>query len=202
MTLLDSPTVAFYGTRRGLARDATKIKETVREVGESDLFILGPKVRAFEQALAARVGASHVVATSSGTMALRLAVQALGIRPGDEVIVPAYGFHSTASAVKHLGGTPVLVDSKPAHGTSTSRRPGRRSAGAPSESSPCTRSPRWSTWSRSTTSRPVTRCGCLRTAPSQSLRRANRAAPDAGETSACTRCTPSSHSAVSVTPRR
>jgi perosamine synthetase len=73
----------------------------------------GPRVAAFEAAFAARVGAAHAVAVSSGTAALHLALVAAGVGPGDEVLVPTLSFIATANAVRHAGATPVLVDVDP-----------------------------------------------------------------------------------------
>ncbi len=70
----------------------------------------GPKVRAFEEQFAAHVGAEHAVAVSSCTAALHLALEAVGVRPGDRVVVPTLTFASTAEVVIHLGATPVLAD--------------------------------------------------------------------------------------------
>jgi perosamine synthetase len=74
---------------------------------------MGPKVRAFEEALAAYLGIRHAVAVSSGTAALDIALGALGVGPGDEVIVPTFTYVATAHAVMHQGATPVLVDVDP-----------------------------------------------------------------------------------------
>ncbi len=76
-------------------------------------FILGPETRAFEQAFAAYCGVAHGVGVGSGTDALLLALRALGLRPGDEVLVPAMTFVATAATVLHAGGTPVFVDVRP-----------------------------------------------------------------------------------------
>jgi perosamine synthetase len=73
----------------------------------------GPYVQRFEQAFAEFCEASHAVATSNGTTALHLALAALGVGPGDEVIVPTLTFVATANAVRYVGGTPVFVDSEP-----------------------------------------------------------------------------------------
>jgi len=82
----------------------------VAEVVASGQLTMGPRVPAFETALAEAVGTAHAVALSSGTAALHLAMLALGIGPGDEVIVPAYTFPATANAVELCGGRAVLVD--------------------------------------------------------------------------------------------
>ena len=74
---------------------------------------MGPKVGEFERALAAACGTADAVVVSSGTAALHLAMMALGIGPGDEVIVPAYTFPATANAVELCGGRAVLVDVDP-----------------------------------------------------------------------------------------
>ena len=73
----------------------------------------GPRVKAFEEAFAARVGAAHAVATTSCTTALALALHAVGVGPGDEVIVPSHSFIATANAVWHCGGEPVFADIDP-----------------------------------------------------------------------------------------
>ena len=84
------------------------------EVVASGQLTMGPQVDAFEAALADAVGTAHAVVLSSGTAALHLAVLALGIGPGDEVIVPAYTFPATANAVELSGARAVLVDVDPA----------------------------------------------------------------------------------------
>jgi dTDP-4-amino-4,6-dideoxygalactose transaminase len=76
----------------------------------------GPKVQRFERMLEEYLGVAHVRCVSSGTAALILGMQVLGVGPGDEVIVPAMTFVASANAVEHRGATPVLVDSDPATG--------------------------------------------------------------------------------------
>ena len=83
------------------------------EVLASGFLTMGPKVQEFEAALARACHTEHAVAVSSGTAALHLAVLALGIGEGDEVIVPAYTFPATANAVALTGARPVLVDVDP-----------------------------------------------------------------------------------------
>jgi len=85
----------------------------VADVLRSDWLTTGPKVAEFEQALCNITGATETVAVSSGTAALDAAVFALGIGPGDEVIVPPMTFAATANAVLHLGATPVFADVDP-----------------------------------------------------------------------------------------
>jgi len=86
----------------------------VRAVLESGALTMGPKVDELEQLVASACGVEHAVAVANGTAALHLAVLALGIGPGDEVIVPAYTFPATANVVRLAGATPVLVDVDPA----------------------------------------------------------------------------------------
>jgi len=85
----------------------------VAEVIESGQLTMGPKVAEFEAGLAAACEVEHAVAVSSGTAALHLAILAVGIGPGDEVIVPAYTFPATANVVALSGARPVLVDVDP-----------------------------------------------------------------------------------------
>ncbi|MFI9002046.1 aminotransferase class I/II-fold pyridoxal phosphate-dependent enzyme [Streptomyces sp. NPDC053541] len=79
----------------------------------------GPRVAAFERAFAERVGAAHGVAVSSCTTALHLALVALGLGPGDEVIVPSLSFIATANAVRYVGAEPVFADVELATGNLT-----------------------------------------------------------------------------------
>jgi dTDP-4-amino-4,6-dideoxygalactose transaminase len=85
----------------------------VAEVLATGRLTMGPKVAEFEDALARACEVEHAVALSSGTAALHLAVLALGIGPGDEVLVPAYTFPATANVVVLAGARPVLVDVDP-----------------------------------------------------------------------------------------
>lgn len=84
--------------------------DAVRAVLESGWLTTGERVHEFERAFASAVGAKHAVALNSGTAALHLALESIDLRPGDEVIVPAYTFTATAEVVLYFGATPVLVD--------------------------------------------------------------------------------------------
>jgi perosamine synthetase len=83
---------------------------------ESGWVAQGPRVAEFERAFAERVGAPYAVATSSCTTALHLALYALGVGPGDEVIVPSLSFIATANSVWQCGATPVFADVEPGTG--------------------------------------------------------------------------------------
>ncbi|MCA9670132.1 MAG: DegT/DnrJ/EryC1/StrS family aminotransferase [Myxococcales bacterium] len=84
--------------------------EAVRRVLESGWITQGPEVAAFERDFAAAVGAPHACAVSSGTAALHLALLAVGVSAGDEVVVPSHSFIASANAVRYCGAVPVLVD--------------------------------------------------------------------------------------------
>jgi perosamine synthetase len=97
-------------TRPHLAGDE---QAAVAEAIASGWISQGPRVRAFEEAFAARVGAADAVATTSCTTALSLALHVSGVGPGDEVIVPSLSFIATANAVWHCGAQPVFADIDP-----------------------------------------------------------------------------------------
>ncbi|BCJ42950.1 aminotransferase DegT [Actinoplanes ianthinogenes] len=79
----------------------------------SGLVVQGPEVAAFEEEFSALVAGRHCVAVNSGTSALYLTLLALGLKPGDEVIVPSFSFAATANAVRLAGATPVFADIEP-----------------------------------------------------------------------------------------
>ena len=88
-------------------------EQAVLEVLRSGWVAQGPRAEAFERGVANTVGAREAVAVSSGTAALFLALHALGVGPGDEVVVPSLSFIASANAVSHCGATPVFVDVDP-----------------------------------------------------------------------------------------
>jgi dTDP-4-amino-4,6-dideoxygalactose transaminase len=90
-----------------------EIVERMREVLESGTFILGPNVTAFEDEAAAYLGVPRTVSVANGTDALVLALDAMEIGPGDEVICPSFTFYATAEAIARRGATPVFADIDP-----------------------------------------------------------------------------------------
>src|SRR5262249_33489557 len=90
------------------------ILEAISRVLASGQVILGPEVKAFEDEMAAYLGAGHAIACGSGTDAITLALLALDIGPGDEVILPPFTFFATAGCVSRLGPRPGFADIDPA----------------------------------------------------------------------------------------
>jgi dTDP-4-amino-4,6-dideoxygalactose transaminase len=91
-----------------------EILERVREVLDSGRFILGPNVQAFEHEAAEYLGVPRTVGVANGTDALVLALDAMGVGPGDEVICPAFTFYATAESIARRGANPVFAEIDPA----------------------------------------------------------------------------------------
>jgi dTDP-4-amino-4,6-dideoxygalactose transaminase len=106
--------VPFIDLRRQYAAIGTEIDQAVGRVLAGGQYILGPEVEALERELAGYCGATHGIGVASGTDALRLALEVVGVGQGDEVIVPAFTFVATAEVGTHLGATPVFADIDPA----------------------------------------------------------------------------------------
>ncbi len=102
--------VPFVDLRAQFAALRGEIVPRVQRVMEDASFILGPDVGRFEENFARHVGVRHCVGVESGTAALQLALQALGIGPDDQVIIPANTYIASAIAVSAIGAEPVLVE--------------------------------------------------------------------------------------------
>lgn len=111
--------VPLFATREALASLIDEVAARQRAVLESGRYVLGPEVEAFEREFAAFTGVRHCVGVANGTEALTIALRALGVGAGDEVVVPALTFYATAEAVVNAGAVPVFCDVDPATLTMT-----------------------------------------------------------------------------------
>jgi UDP-2-acetamido-2-deoxy-ribo-hexuluronate aminotransferase len=100
----------FIDLKAQYAAIKTDIDAAIQRVLDHGQYIMGPEVAELERQLAARVGVKHAVTVSSGTEALLIALMALDVKPGDEVITTPFTFAATAEVVVLLGATPVFVD--------------------------------------------------------------------------------------------
>ncbi len=103
----------LFDTATPLAPLREEIRARVGDVLDGGRFILGPEVAAFEADFAAAAGCAHAVGVANGTEALTIALRALGVGPGDEVVVPSFTFYASAEAIPPTGATPVFCDVDP-----------------------------------------------------------------------------------------
>jgi dTDP-3-amino-3,4,6-trideoxy-alpha-D-glucose transaminase len=90
-----------------------RLTEAIDRVARSGRYILGPEVEAFEAEFADYLGVGHCIGVANGTDALTIALRALGVGPGDEVVMPSFTFYATAEAAIVTGATPVFCDIDP-----------------------------------------------------------------------------------------
>src|SRR3954447_3302316 len=90
-----------------------RLAEALERVARSGRYILGPEVEAFEEEFAGYLGVRHCVGVANGTDALTIALKAVGVGPGDEVVLPSFTFYATAEAALVLGAQPVYCDIDP-----------------------------------------------------------------------------------------
>lgn len=108
-----SDSIPLVDVRAQYAPLVPELQERFAATLASGRFILGPEVEAFEREAAAFLGVPHAIGVANGTDALVLALEALGIGRGDEVVCPAFTFYATAEAIARVGATPVFADIDP-----------------------------------------------------------------------------------------
>src|SRR3954453_15450783 len=105
--------VPLFDTSGPLAAVDSEIRAKVSAVLDKGVYVLGEEVRSFEAELAAYVGVPHAMGVANGTDAIVLGLRALGIGPGDDVVVPSFTFYASAEAIPHTGARPVFCDVDP-----------------------------------------------------------------------------------------
>jgi dTDP-4-amino-4,6-dideoxygalactose transaminase len=105
--------IPLFDAGARLAEVREEVNRAIAGVVDSGRFILGAEVEAFERELAAYLGVRHVVGVANGTDAITIALRALGVGPGDEVVVPSFTFYASAEAIPHTGARPVFCDVDP-----------------------------------------------------------------------------------------
>ncbi len=114
MTDAGAPAVPFLDVKQAYEELRDEIEQALLRVARSGRYILGPEVEAFEQDFAAHIGVAHCLGMSNGLDALKIGLLALGVEPGDEIVVPSNTFIATWLAVSECGAVPVPVEPDPA----------------------------------------------------------------------------------------
>jgi len=105
--------VALFDTSTPLIGLHEELRAAIARVLDSERYILGPEVSAFEREFAGYCGAEHGVGVANGTEAITIALRAMGVGAGDEVVVPSFTFYASAEAIPPTGATPVFCDIDP-----------------------------------------------------------------------------------------
>ena len=105
--------VPLFDTSTPLEGLRTELRDAIVRVLDSGRYILGPEVSAFEREFADYCGCEHAIAVANGTDAITIALRAMGVGPGDEVVVPSFTFYASAEAIPPTGATPVFCDIDP-----------------------------------------------------------------------------------------
>ncbi len=105
--------VPLFDTSTPLEPLRGELRERIGEVFHDGVYILGPRVEAFEEEFAAHLGVAHAVGVANGTEALTIALRAMGVGPGDDVVVPSFTFYASAEAIPPTGARPVFCDIDP-----------------------------------------------------------------------------------------
>jgi dTDP-4-amino-4,6-dideoxygalactose transaminase len=105
--------VPLFDTSTPVAPLRARIDAAISAVLDDERYILGPNVAAFEQEFAAYLGTGHAIGVANGTDALTIALRAMGVGPGDEVVVPSFTFYASAEAIPPTGARPVFCDVDP-----------------------------------------------------------------------------------------
>ena len=114
--------IALFDSRTALEPLRPRIDAAIADVVEEGAFILGPNVEAFESEFAAAIGSPHAVGVANGTEAITIALRALGVGAGDEVVVPSFTYFASAEAIPALGAVPVFCDVDPQSFVSTAEQ--------------------------------------------------------------------------------
>jgi dTDP-3-amino-3,4,6-trideoxy-alpha-D-glucose transaminase len=105
--------VPLFDTSTPLVPLRNELRAAIDRVLDSERYILGPEVKAFESEFARYCGVEHAVGVANGTEAITIALRAIGVGPGDEVVVPSFTFYASAEAIPATGATPVFCDIDP-----------------------------------------------------------------------------------------
>jgi dTDP-3-amino-3,4,6-trideoxy-alpha-D-glucose transaminase len=105
--------VPLFDTSSPLAPLREELRAAIERVLESERFVLGPELSAFEHEFAAHCGTEHALGVANGTEAITIALRAIGVGEGDEVVVPSFTFYASVEAIVPTGATPVFCDVDP-----------------------------------------------------------------------------------------